>query len=371
MEEDLRSQLGHLPETLDQSYYAIYCTIRNSGTHAKILADGVFQWLLYGQKTIETEDFAEFVSLATGSSKSPLRPRHVLDICSNLVEIDQAQNVFRFVHLSVREFFERYQDRGDPRFTARNGHAALAYHSLRHICLSLDPVRVVNQDPQGSENYLTVPGLSSMNAIKLYVDRFWLQHTKLSGEQRREEPFRPLFESFIRSCPGSESIYNKWCRTAVLHEVGNMEGERCYSAIRKPAHQIWLACAFDLAELVDVCCLDASFDIEMKTGVHLTPLLEAARLGSPGTLRRLIEMGADARTSTPRYNKGVLEFALENGHQSVIEQLLDLGVVERTENVPSDESDETSFDPFDTTREWRKYGKVRSEGPSGCDRVFS
>lgn len=71
----------------------------------------------------------------------------------------------------------------------------------------------------------------------------------------------------------------------------------------------------------------------MRTGVSLTPLLEAARLGSPRALRKLVECGADVWAVTANYRKGVADFALENGHASVIEQLEELGLMKHLASV--------------------------------------
>ncbi|KAK1498735.1 hypothetical protein CABS01_10510 [Colletotrichum abscissum] len=334
LDQDLKSRLGRLPRTLDNSYYAIYCAIQDSGTFAKLLANGVFQWLLYGQQAIETETFAAFISLVTGASVIPLKPQHLLDICGNLVEIDPALNVFRFVHLSVREFFEHFQGRGDETFTPSKGHAALAHHSLLHICSSLAPTRIAaNQELLGK-------GISSYPiseiSVKKYVDRYWHEHARLSGENRYKVPFQPLFDTFIRPHPDS-SIFEIWCRTAAFDGVTGLELERCYSATRSPAHPVWLACAFDLEKAIDFCNCQGGFDTEMRTGVSLTPLLEAARLGSPSTLRKLVECGADVWAVTANYRKGVADFALENGHTSVIEQLEELGLMKLFASVKAND----------------------------------
>ncbi|UQC89065.1 uncharacterized protein CLUP02_14593 [Colletotrichum lupini] len=307
LDQDLKSRLGRLPRTLDNSYYAIYCAIQDSGTCAKLLANGVFQWLLYGQQAIETETFAAFISLVTGASVIPLKPQHLLDICGNLVEIDPALNVFRFVHLSVREFFEHFQGRGDETFTPSKGHAALAHHSLLHICSSLAPTRIAANQELLGEGISSYP--ISEKSVKKYVDQ-------------------PHPDS---------SIFEIWCRTAAFDGVTGLELERCYSATRSPAHPVWLACAFDLEKAIDFCNCQGGFDTEMRTGVSLTPLLEAARLGSPGTLRKLVECGADVWAVTANYRKGVADFALENGHTSVIEQLEELGLMKLFASVKAND----------------------------------
>ncbi|KAJ4264299.1 hypothetical protein NW762_005495 [Fusarium torreyae] len=327
LDEDLKSKLGRLPQTLDYSYYTIYCNIKGAGSNAKRLADGVFLWLLYGRKALQTEVFAAFISFVTGTSSIPLKPQHLLDVCGNLIEIDQSLNVFRFVHLSVREFFEHFHHREDDTFTPAKGHASLAYHSLLHICLNLAPTSFPIGVPQSAFTRDISSALQSDSAVKRYVDRYWHEHAKLAEQERFKAPFQPLFKLFIQNHPDTNSIFEMWCRTALFDEVTGQELERCHSASRRPAHLIWLACAFDLEEVVDISYRGGGFDTEMRTGVLLTPLLEAARLGSPRTLGKLLDHGADIGATTPRYQKGAADFAVENGHTSVIRKLEDYGLI--------------------------------------------
>lgn len=52
----------------------------------------------------------------------------ILDICCNLVVLDKTLNVFRFAHLSVRDFFENMPD-----FSPQKSHSVVALMSMRHI----------------------------------------------------------------------------------------------------------------------------------------------------------------------------------------------------------------------------------------------
>lgn len=322
LEEDIRSRLGRLPETLEDSYQVIYNAIQKSGDYASRLADAVFQWLLYARRTMPVEEFAAMLSTTTRASKVALKPEIIVDICTNLVEIDRSQNIFRFVHLSVREFFEKQHDRGESRFTPSQGHASLAQSCLSYLCSTLAPgtLHDVAQDPLTEETCLL---LSSCRAMKRYTDGFWLEHTKLCGKERKNSPLQVLFSLFLRKDVSGSSIHDQWACSASFDNYGlsEIEIQRCWAATRRPAHPIWIACAFDFVELVDMCYNGKGFDIEMKTGVYLTPLLEASRLGSEKVFLRLVELGADLNARTPRYRKGAIDFAIENGHVALIEQI--------------------------------------------------
>lgn len=342
LDQDLKSRLGHLPQTLEHSYYTIYATIIDAGPNAQRLADGVFKWLLYGRKTLQTDSFAAFISCVTCASDIPLSSQHLLDVCGNMVEIDQSMDVFRFVHLSVREFFEQFHNCRNEAFTPQKAHASLAYHSLLHICLTLSPDGSYIDSFQGNRRYTSSSKLRSDIAVKRYADRHWHEHASLAGDERRVDPFQGLFMAFILKRPNIGSILERWSCDALFDEISGLELERCHSATRKPNHMIWLACAFDLDDVVDMYCGQDGFNLEMMTGVGLTPLLEAARLGSCRTLSRLIEKGADVWATTPRYRKGALDFAVENNHPDVVNKLAAYGLTEGSSLPTTEDSTPSS-----------------------------
>ncbi|KAL6863996.1 hypothetical protein J3F83DRAFT_182220 [Trichoderma novae-zelandiae] len=133
---DLRARLGALPATLEGSYWEIYQDIREAGDHAFELAKFTFQWLLYAQGSIPIEALALLACTEwTSESETAFSGDQVLDVCSNLIVTRQKS--FDFVHLSVREFFERLHSRGIHSYQPERGHAAIAAACLRYLNLAL------------------------------------------------------------------------------------------------------------------------------------------------------------------------------------------------------------------------------------------
>ncbi|OTA07712.1 hypothetical protein A9Z42_0086230 [Trichoderma parareesei] len=133
---DLKARLGALPATLEESYWEIYQEIREAGDHAFGLANFTFQWLLYAQESISIEALAALASSeSTSESETAFSGDEVLDVCSNLIVT--RQNSFDFVHLSVREFFERLSNRGIHSYQLEACHAAIAAACLRYLNMAL------------------------------------------------------------------------------------------------------------------------------------------------------------------------------------------------------------------------------------------
>ena len=133
---DVRARLGALPVTLESSYWEIFQQIKDSGEHAFKLATFTFQWLLYARRRISIEGFSVLASVALApESSDPFTTEEILDVCANLV-VDRS-TVLEFAHLSVREFFERLENRGVDSYLAAQGHSAIAQACVLYFHLAL------------------------------------------------------------------------------------------------------------------------------------------------------------------------------------------------------------------------------------------
>lgn len=129
---DIEARLGALPSTLEESYWELYQTIRESGDHAAALADFTFQWLMYVQDTVTADVFAHIASSAlSAGSTSAFTASEVIDVCFNLVV--SRNETLEFAHLSVREFFEGLDKRKVDRFLPENGNRYIAIACLRYL----------------------------------------------------------------------------------------------------------------------------------------------------------------------------------------------------------------------------------------------
>ena len=132
----MRARLGVLPDTLEGSYWEIFRQIRDSGENAFRLATFAFQWLLYARESISIAGFAVLASTALAPEPGvAFTAEEVLDVCANLIITRQTS--FDFAHLSVREFFERLQNRNINEYLPSPGHAAIAQACLQYLNLAL------------------------------------------------------------------------------------------------------------------------------------------------------------------------------------------------------------------------------------------
>ncbi|PVF98990.1 hypothetical protein CPB86DRAFT_872963 [Serendipita vermifera] len=102
--EDVKNRLGRLPRDLHKLYDEIYERIKKMEAPELRITQTVLTWLLYAQRQLSADELLSAVSITVGSAS--VLPDTVLDLCFNLVTLNQTPKAFSFAHLSVREYLE-------------------------------------------------------------------------------------------------------------------------------------------------------------------------------------------------------------------------------------------------------------------------
>ena len=101
----VEKRLGTLPRRLSQIYEDLYSTnFDQFDEEEKTLSEYIFRLLLCCPKTMSSAHFVETISRSSGDIS--LSKAIILQLTFNLVIYDMELDVFRFAHLSVREYLE-------------------------------------------------------------------------------------------------------------------------------------------------------------------------------------------------------------------------------------------------------------------------
>src|SRR5947209_19882078 len=109
-EDDVNIELGRLPKTLRESYGVIYQQIQDAALTSRQIAERVMKWLLCSQRPLKSREFIAAVSVDSEGRYTSLSITNLLHMCCNMVVLDEELDVFRFAHLSVREYLEGRED---------------------------------------------------------------------------------------------------------------------------------------------------------------------------------------------------------------------------------------------------------------------
>lgn len=104
---EIRATLGRIPPKLAQLYSEVFNTLVSyEGHHGRSIINNALKWLLCAKRTFEADEFLWAIAANLDISAEEITKEHLLELCRNLVIYDEGLNVFRFAHLSVREFLE-------------------------------------------------------------------------------------------------------------------------------------------------------------------------------------------------------------------------------------------------------------------------
>jgi len=172
-DEDIIENLGKLPPTLEQLYSTIYNRITiNQGQVSQVIARNALCFLLRGKENLEVDDFLLLV--APKSHQGSIE--ETLAICCNLVVFDESINVFRFAHLSVREFLETL-----PEFAAQKPHS-----NIVKCCMGqLDGNILFDKSKDVSD-------------LDLYMGNWLVYHCQIAGPEERQHSLEGEIISFLQ-----------------------------------------------------------------------------------------------------------------------------------------------------------------------------
>ena len=211
-DEDIRIQLRRLPPKLEQLYLEVYNNLISvQGEISQSIIGNALKWLLCAQQELRASDFLMAVAANLNTSDGDISVDTLLELCNNFVVYDEGLDVFRFAHLSVREFLETR-----PEF------AKVSCYSLAAECCLLQILASSNcpetEHFMSDVHRLRLRGASECTEpsqcerFLVYANRFWMEYCRLIPKSHRSDDtdFGQIFHFFLSDKLGSNSPLNLW-----------------------------------------------------------------------------------------------------------------------------------------------------------------
>lgn len=300
-EENVIKELSHLPLTLSDTYAKIYN--RMSETDTFQIAVKALRLLACSQRPLAASDF---LAAVCPPPQKAIDSESLLEYCFNLVVKDKALDIFRFAHLSVREYLETRDD-----YTITSTHAVAA-----EICLAcITKTRIGAGERMTAQN-----GGPAPDPMIEYATMFWPVHCGLSGEKRDIPPLAPPISTFIMQRRVGNA-FKAWMEDAraLAKSLGVLDplAAKLRDCFCSPPSPFFLACVFGLHEVVERISVSDTTRCESGFGgLHL-----ASKYGHEQVVQVLLGKGASAN-SKDAYGRTPLYYAAENGYSKIIEVLL-------------------------------------------------
>ncbi|ERF70048.1 hypothetical protein EPUS_03600 [Endocarpon pusillum Z07020] len=144
LEDDVKEAIGRLPESLSGLYRIVYEEeILRSEPRGRAVAIRALQWLMCALQPLNTRKSLEAVSSDSAGQATHASKNDLIALLRNLIVVDEESDVFRFTHLSVREYLETRDE-----YSTEKCHAVAA---ARCASLSLSNTRKGKTSEQPAE----------------------------------------------------------------------------------------------------------------------------------------------------------------------------------------------------------------------------
>ena len=211
-DEDIRARLGKLPPKLEELYLEVYNNLISAQAEVgRSIIDNTLKWLLCAKEELYASEFLIAVAANLGTSEGDISVDSLLDLCNNFVLYDEAQDVFRFAHLSVREFLEKR-----PEFAEALCNGLAAECCLLQIIASSN---CSNTEHLISDAHLlrlrqspTCRGFSSSASFLKYANESWMKYCQSIplSDRLANSRFAQILRFFFSDMLGSASPLNAW-----------------------------------------------------------------------------------------------------------------------------------------------------------------
>jgi hypothetical protein len=246
VEEDVREALRMLPKELEEVYGIICEQIERRPMASRKMAENTVRWLLCGNQPLSCEEMIKAILPDSRTPTASITKEQILSICCNFVKIDDEVGIFRFVHLSVREYLEKRPD-----YELTLNHSTVAASCLKVCSTNVKPKRRGNLNNPSNKTFYD------------YAQVYWPVHCQNSKQYRRKEPLETLFRAFL--CGGKWATKEfadwntRWNDSWIQMELDTRTGSEggLYKQLSETrgnygfANPIYVACAFGFTEVIE------------------------------------------------------------------------------------------------------------------------
>lgn len=307
LESDIRESLLKLPDTLEDAYKQIYNDILSQSGKEPEVSKMSLRWIMVSARPLTPAEWVcatKYAMPRVGSLRLP----SLLDICHNLVVVDQGSRVVRFAHLSVSEYLA-----SKPEFDNSKAHSLAA-----HVCLSV--------------LYDTTQATTRTNSDDLleYATIYWFYHLNHSDHRYMRDSTLAHIRSFLGTPENPTEAYRKWMERAVV--LGNShsfdDGKRSLHYVSEnlggwPPNPLFAFAYFYFGGLYAEAWDWSTIDMNCMNTNGEPAIIVASFKGHDVIVRTLLDNGADVNSPGFRYIPNPLFAAISGENVETVELLLD------------------------------------------------
>ncbi|GFF21989.1 isoform 2 of ankyrin repeat domain-containing protein 50 [Aspergillus udagawae] len=379
-------RLENLPEDLQKAYDEVWRQVENQGKSEQTITKRALRWVMSASEPMSTVEILAAIRVSPDGDLLPLNDtvdeQGLVSLCNNFLALDSQLKVWRFPHLSVREYLETKEDWSVSHAHYHAASACLSYFVMKYEYddLELDAKLEANLelesekpgDTEGPEKPAqSDDGFHTLHPFHIYMRHSWSHHvngargietTKLASllktflgspnkssvqyqrwHQRTGNDFGKLSDTphfrhymteeakitFRELCPGDAAVF-AMCSFSLATIVWDWweHAEIDIFRVNDSGHNLlaiaaWAGC-LPICEKVVQKLVDEGVDVNAQREFYSIALQAASYRGHERIVQLLLDRGADANAHGEEYGSALLVASLL-GHQKIVQMLLDRG----------------------------------------------
>ncbi|KAJ5842111.1 hypothetical protein N7534_011941 [Penicillium rubens] len=358
-ESSIWKRLGNLPDDIQKAYDEAWSQIEDLEEPDKVLTYRAMLWVMAAEQPLSTSQLICAVRVNTKGEVPTLADeideQSLLSLCNSLLTIDSQQKVWRFAHLSVREYLETKMQWTLPRASLHAASACLSWLITMYDKDDKDEIDLSDWEGQPEPGDI----FHLMHPFHLYMRHHWAKHVQ-KAQGNDEATLSSLLKTFLGSPEESSKQYRKWYEviennlerivdivqgTDEFHfylEAGGFDKEEfdtCdFNQAQHPEYgdfeselgpsdaAIYAMCHLSFAAILSEWWENAEFDISRVNERGHNLLTIAARVGCTSICKTLVEKGADLNQQVEGQDYGsALHAAAHRGHTETVKYLVEAG----------------------------------------------
>jgi len=305
---EVKESLKQIPSDLKSTYDRTLERVGQQQEKRRNLAYRILSWLSQARRPLSVEELGHVLAIREGDSdmdKTNIpKERIMVRVCMGLVVIDHDSSAIRLAHFSMQEYLQRRFERFETKSLSAEKDM-IANTCLTILLFDEFSKGYCNSDSEFLQRMKMYPELS-------YAAANWAYHrsNRCSGQSRQ------LALRFLGD-------YNKVTSATQAMMVNTLYQYREYSQeFPKSFTGLHMASFLGVEEPVE--SLLESIMVDSKDSYYRAPLSYAAQNGHNMVVELLLEKGAELE-SKDRYGQTPLLYAAQNRHDAVVKLLLENG----------------------------------------------
>jgi ankyrin repeat protein len=310
-EDEIQNALRRLPtgsEAYDQAYKDAMERIEEQDVDGKRLAKQVLLWTVSARRPLVTAELQHALAVEIGESEFNAKRQpdieDMVSVCAGLVTIDKESDIFRLVHYTTQQYFERTQSDWFP-----NAETNITTMCVTYLSFNVFEGGFCQTDDEFEERLRS-------NQFFEYAARNWGHHARKASTigQTLRQPVVDFLETKAKVDASSQGLLA--IKRYSSHSNYSQKVPRWTTGLHLTAY-------FGVKGIVKLLLDRGKVAVDSKNDNGQTPLSWAAARGHEAVVKLLLDTGKVDVDSKDTDGRTPLWCAVGKGHEAIVKLLLD------------------------------------------------